>query len=154
MSIESDDVFLFQRKKELYRSFFQKCSWNERRFSLCWALNEPLVKPCSYVTFTFRWRFASTLIYCIYDDGNTNAARGFISILCIWICTIVKTMQNLTQTHTQALTLTLYSDRAKANTKARMYFDVCRLFFDLFRFHLAWIGSKSSFILKRKWHLF
>ena len=36
-----------------------------------------------------------------------------------------------------ALALKLYSDQTKVDTKAKIFFNVSRLFFDLFRFRLV-----------------
>ena len=45
-------------------------------------------------------------------------------------------------------TLKVHSDRAEAKVKAEIFFDVCRLFFDLFRFQsrfrLVWMGPYPS----------
>ena len=43
-----------------------------------------------------------------------------------------------------ALPLKLYSDQTKVDTKAKVIFNVSRLFFDLFRFRLVWIGPNIN----------
>ena len=59
----------------------------------------------------------------------THKRRRFLWIL--WI---------LSLSRSRFLSVKLYWDPAKANVKEKIFFEICHLFFDLFRYRLVWIG--------------
>ena len=118
----------------------------------------------------FLWlnikRCGNLLITWPYQDSSNNWCRwavppGFFQ-------TIKKPLNLLRDTHTHTHTLNpqatslsygfleinfrvrilcvkLCWDPAKANVKEKIFFEICHLFFDLFRYRLVWIGPLIFF---------